>query len=322
MATKRSRRTKDGAKPGGRLLRRIFLDPDVRRKSLRWLAIGAAACVIAFGVHLGFDRLGRTVHGQAKYERRLILRWEDPPDWLLVPDNRHILDDLTRRAGLLDTDRLLDPQLAERMGKALSDPQAGWIESVDRVAMRPDGVVSVRCHFRRPAAWVRHGRCCYLVDKSGVRLPGRYEASDCIGSLLMTIDGVALGPPDVGQVWRGGDLACGLKVAALLGRQPFRHQIAGISVANHDGRRDRNRPHLELVTDRDGSRIWWGRPPDEEFGTEIRASQKVTLLETMYRQFGRIDMNRSYVNIMTWPDRIAMPAAHADSSAPKRLVRG
>jgi hypothetical protein len=138
---------------------------------------------------------------------------------------------------------------------------------------------------------------------------------------LLMIDGVAGAPPDIGYPWPGADVASGLRLSTLLGDKPFRHQIGSINVANHQGRRDRSRPHIELATDRKGSRIWWGRPPEDDFGTEISATQKLLLLETLYRQWGRIDMNRSYVNIMTWPDRVAMPAM-MQSSAQGRLLRG
>jgi hypothetical protein len=300
----------------------VLLRPQVRRPVLWGLAIGVVVGTAALGVCMAFDRMDTRVHALPKYDRSLTLRWEELPDWLQLADNRHILEELTDRVDLRDSDRLLDRRLAERIGKALADPSAGWVKSVDRITVQPNSSVSIKCHFRRPAAWVRHGRYYYLVDEESVRLPGRYEAAAAAGSVLLTIDGVGLSPPEVGQVWRGGDLASGLKLSAVLVNRAFRHQIAAIDVSNHDGRHDRNKPHLELTTDREGSRIWWGRPPDEEFGTEIRANQKITLLETLYRQWGRIDMNRAYVNVMTWPDRITMPAVPSETHSARRLVRG
>ena len=281
------------------------------------VALGLTLAVIIFGL----VRLNDYVHRMNTYDRPLTLEWVDLPDWLRMPDNRHVLDNLVRVVDLQPTDRLLDPHLAERIGSALSAPEVGWVRSVDRVRIRPTGVVTIKCQFRRPAAWVRHGKYCYLLDHEGTRLPGSYEVENCRASALLMIEGVANAPPPVGRHWPGADLASGLRLAALLVDKPFRHQIGSIIVANHDGRRDRSRPHIELATDRKGSRIWWGRPPEEDFGTEITASQKLLLLETIYRQWGRIDMNRSYVNIMTWPDRVAMPAL-MQSSAQSRLLRG
>jgi len=257
----------------------------------------------------------------AKFDRSLVLRWEDLPDWLQLSENRRILEDLTQRVPLCRSDRVMDGGLAERLGKALTDPAVGWIKSVDRISVRPNAVVSIKCQFRRPAAWIREGRFCYLVDREAYRLPGRYHVEECSNGALLVIEGVDSAAPEVGRAWRGGDLAAGLKLVELLASKPFRSQVAGVDVSNHDGRCDRNRPHLELITDRDGSRIWWGRPPGEEFGTEIVAAQKLVLLETLYRQHGRIDMNRAYVNIMTWPDRITMPAAPTHAATARRQLR-
>ena len=283
----------------------------LRSRSFRVLTGGMMLCAVAVGGYLGFGRLEQKAHAQERFDRELVLEWADLPEWLKLHDNRHILDGLTRRVDLRSTDRLLDEQLAGRLGRALSDPEVGWVRSVDRVVIYPDGVVSIRCQFREPVAWVCQGKFCYLVDWEGVRLPGRYEVADCEGSSLMIIDGVRMKPPDVGQAWRGADLSAGLKLAMKLRSHSFRHQVNRIMVDNYDGRVDRSRPHIELVTDRAGSRIWWGRAADEEFGTEISAEQKLTLLQTLYDQWGRIDLNRPYVNIMTWPDRIALPAEQA-----------
>lgn len=289
-----------------------------RRRTL-WQ--GATAGVIFGAVAFGLVRLNGYVHRMKSYDIALSLEWVDLPDWLRTPDNQHVLDSLVRAVGLKPTDRLLDPQLAARIGSSLSAPEIGWVRSVDRVRIEPSGVVAIKCQFRRPAAWVHYGKLCYLVDEQSIRLPGVYEVDDCRGNALLMIDGVAVGPPKVGQSWPGADLTSGLHLSALLGDKSFRQQISSINVSNYRGRRDRSRPHIELATDRKGSRIWWGRPPGEDFGTEITAAQKVLLLETIYRQWGRIDMNRSYVNVMTWPDRVAMPAV-MQSSAQSRLLRG
>lgn len=299
----------------------LTLDDETRKLLQRGGLWATVICALAIAIYAGFGRLSETVHAFDRYDRRLALEWVDLPDWLKLRDNRHILDSLTRQVDLRDDDRLLDPMLAERLGRSLSEPDVGWIKSVDRVTLRPNGVVSIRCQFRRPMAWVRHGMYCYLVDEEGARLPGRYDTTECRDSSLLMVIGVRAGPPSIGDVWRGADLSSGLRLVSLLAGNAFRHQIDSVAVLNHDGRLDHSRPHLELVTDRRGSRIWWGRPPDEEHGTEITAAQKITLLNSLYRQWGRIDMNRSYVNIMTWPDKVAMPAVKR-SPRPARLLRG
>lgn len=286
----------------------------------RWLILVACVAVPVM-LAVAFGRLERYVHALPRYDRPLVLKWVDLPDWLRVSENRHVLDALATTANLDARDRLLDTELAARIGESLSRPSAGWVRRVERIRIEPDGEVAIKCSFREPAAWVRRGDRAMLVDPEAVRLPGVYDTRDCRDGALLVIDGVEAPAPEVGSVWPGADVVAALRLSALIAGEPFRHQIAGVTVANHDGRRDRSRPHIELLTDVKSNRIWWGRAPGEEFGTEITASQKVTLLGTLYRQFGRVDMNRAYVNIMTWPDRVAMPAG-AEVEARSRLLRG
>lgn len=297
------------------------LEPEARLRLRRGVLWTMATCVLAVAIWATLGAMERKVHAHDRYDRSLTLKWVGLPDWLELEDNRHILDGLTRCAGLTTADRPLDAGLAERIGRALSQPHIGWIKATDSITVRPDGVVSVQCRFRRPSAWVRHGEYCYLVDDEGTRLPGRYNTAECRQSVLLMVEGVRNGPPDVGRAWRGGDLSSGLRLVALLKDRPFRKQVTSVVVANHDGRLDRSRPHLELATNRKNSRIWWGRSPNEEFGTEITAAQKITLLETLYNQWGRIDMNRAYVNIMTWPDKVSMPV-DSRPAKPTVLLRG
>lgn len=286
----------------------------------RWVAV--AACVLVPSLlYVGFGRMEGYVHGLPRYDRALMLKWEELPTWLRVPDNRHVLDSLARQVNLLSTDRLLDTSLSARLGSALADPRVGWVKSVERVRVEPSGEVSIKCRFRTPVAWVRHRHYGYIVDDEGVRLPGCYDIADCRGGSMLLIEGVASAPPEVGAAWEGADLASALKLSAMLSDRPFRHQVSSILVDNYRGRRDMSRPHIELATEQGESRIWWGRPPGEEFGTEISAQQKVTLMEAMYRQMGRIDAHRKYVDVMTWPDRVSMPAV-MQAPAQSRLLRG
>ncbi len=281
----------------------LFSDPlRTRRLALAGLVVG-----LIVGVVFGMGRLQAHVASLPRYDRVLALEWVDLPGWLRQPRNHHILETLTQRVHLTNDDRLLDDALAARLGSALLDPAIGWIKAVDRIIVRPDGVVTIRCLFREPAAWVLHKGYCYLVDAENVRLPGRYEPDDLDTNSLLTIHGVAAPPPDVGLSWPGTDLSSGIRLATLISERPFTHQVGRIIGTNHDGRQDRARPHLEIATDRPGSRIWWGRPPTEEFGTEISATQKLALLDKLYGSWGRIDLDRAYVDIRTHPDSVVLP---------------
>jgi hypothetical protein len=309
----------------GRLLAQFDSVPSQTRSwLLRSLLMTILAGAILTSIGMGLKRSEAFVRSFNQYDRPLVLEWIDLPDWLHLPENGHILDSLIARVDLRPTDRLFDPTLASRLGAALAAPDVGWVKSVERIQVRPDAVVAVTCRYRRPRAWVIPGpsrKLCYLIDAEGIRLPGRYEAADCKPSGLMTITGVHGKPPEVGQKWSAPDLAAGLKLVTLLSPRPFQGEITAISVANHDGRNDKNRSHIELITDPKGPHIWWGRPPDAEHGIEISAAQKVTLLETLYRQWGHLSVNRPYIDIRTWPDRVAMPLLIPETLQP-RILRG
>jgi len=297
------------------------VDGLTRAWLLRSTIITIALTAVIGATVWGLRKMERTVHAKDNFQQPLTLEWAELPEWLRMPENGHILDTLVARVNLQDSDRMLDPSLAGRIGTALAAPEVGWVKSLDRIDVRPDGVVSIKCAFREPRAWVKQGTSCYLIDAENVRLPGRYDAGDCQASALMTIIGVKGKPPSVGQRWNAPDLADASRLVTLLAAKSFREEIAAINVSNHDGRVDRSRPHIELVTAAKGSRIWWGLPPEQEHGKEISAAQKVTLLETLYRQWGRLSVNRPYIDIRTWPDRIAMPMAIPSSTQP-RVLRG
>lgn len=299
------------------------------RPWLRYSVRVATVLAIIFATGWGFAKMEQRVVSLERYQQPLYLEWELLPDWLQLPDNRHILDALARSVDLGECDRQLDSELASRIGTALARPSVGWVREVERVRVRSDGIVTVRCQFRRPAAWVRYGKSCYLVDEHRVRLPGRYQFNDSKGSGLITVLGTRTPPPAVGHVWDAADLSAGVLLVELLKDRPFRHQVTAVYVDNYNGREDAAKPYIELATDRKDSRVWWGRPPNEEFGREPTAAQKITLLESLYRRWGRIDMNRPYVSVTTWPDRVAMPKPMSaiDTSEPARhpgirLLRG
>lgn len=282
--------------------REFWTRPAVLSGSVKLVILGA---VIA-GLHWGLGRLEAHVHRLPQYRKVLALQWEDLPDLFQRPYNRHIIESLTRKADLRSADHLLDGELARRIATNLSDTGIGWIKSVDRVTVRPDGLVSIRCRFREPVAFVQHGDWCYLVDAESVLLPGKFRPDDCTATNLLTITGLRAGPPAVGQLWPGADLQSGLKLAALIDQRRFKEQVQYIVVSNHEGREDKTRPHIELATNHRGSRVWWGRPPFEEHGLETTAHQKLALLEWLYNEYGRIDLNRAYVDLRTHPNSVSM----------------
>ncbi len=281
----------------------------IRRGALVALIV---AVIGAFGV-IGLRRLEGHVHALNKFDRvQLWIYWEDCPFFLQDNQNAHILRSLEHEIALSASDTVLDGGLAQRVASSLSRPGIGWVRRVNRVVVRPDGRVSINCDFREPAAYVEAGKStCYLVDSEGVRLPGKYAIEDCESSSLLMIRGVQEPEPNVGQAWLGEDLSSGLRLVSLLYQQPFRDQVASINVENFGGRVSPRQPHLVMATNRPGSRIWWGLPPDDERGIENSARQKLALLQQLYSETGRIDINQPFVDIRTYPNSVSIPHAPA-----------
>jgi hypothetical protein len=312
-----SRRKKaDSESVAGRWTDRVspLLGEIVRRGGLRLALLVTIAAALVFGLK-ALEGFNRTLPRDAPTPT---VHWVGLPEWLVLEANRYILEDLETACALSPVDRVLDSTLARRIAENLAERGRGWVADVERVEIHPNGIVAVQCRFRRPLAWVQHGDACYLIAEDGVRLPGRYLPSDASQSGLMIIRGVSGPVPPVGSPWPGADAKAGVRVVEACYTKAFRQQITAVAVDNYGGRLARRRPHIELVTNRPGRRIWWGRAPGEEDGFEISAAQKLVLLESLYLQWGRVDMDRPYVSVMTWPDRVVLPVT---SDAEEILAR-
>jgi hypothetical protein len=174
-----------------------------------------------------------------------------------------------------------------------------WVKKVNRVHRFSDGRVEIDCSYRNPVAMVRTTGGMLLVDDEGVLLPGRYAPD----SNLLAIEGVEMPPPDPGQRWDAPELRAGLDLVQIFGKERFASQITGVSVGNYRGRQDRRAAHIELATDREGSRIIWGSAPGEEI-EENTLEQKVKLLRSNFKQYGHVDANHGVIDVSIYPDRI------------------
>lgn len=305
-STKGKKKKKNDESPLSKGIAYVLSEDSAALRRGALVAIIVAA-VGAAGV-LGLRRLEGHVHALNQFERvQLWVYWEDCPTFLQSSANAHILQALENEIALTASDTVLDEGLAKRVAKALSQPRIGWVKRVKRVIVRPDGRISILCDFREPAAYVAMGRTCYLVDNEGVRLPGEYAVEDCETSALLMIRGVAEPQPDVGRHWNGDDLSSGLRLVSMLYQQPFRDQVTSINVENFGGRISPRQPHLVMATNRPGSRIWWGRPPNDENGIENTARQKLALLQQLYSEYGRIDINQPFIDVRTYPNSVSIP---------------
>lgn len=178
-----------------------------------------------------------------------------------------------------------------------------WVQTVERVSTAEPGVIVATCTYRQPIALVQQQEYFFMVDEYGIRLPGQYGYQP--GWPL--IQGVEQGLPQAGEVWPGEDIAAGLRLVNLLLSKPYREQVVAVLLHNYGGRRDPARCHVELVTDRNASRILWGSAPGEEL-EENTAAQKLSILFGNYREHGRIDAYHPTIDISVFPDRFIIPA--------------
>lgn len=230
------------------------------------------------------------------------LHWVDLPAWLADPAQRAVLADIERGADLFPDDDPHAPDLCARVYAGLD--RSPWVRKVERVSKQPDGIVHVRAVFRKPLAMVVAKGIAYLVDETGTRLPGVMKADFIRREDGLALTGVRAPVPPVGAIWRGRDLAAGLKLvqflnrAAASGRLACRPYLQTVDVAEF---RPGGGP-LRIKTIYPGSYVYWGLPPGEEFDIESTAERKLAMLATLNPRGGEFP-NAERIDVRD-PDRI------------------
>lgn len=209
--------------------------------------------------------------------------------------------DLKRSAEDLLEDDWTRPDLCKVIAERLA--KVGWVADINYVRRTGTGRFEVSGRYRSPTAMVQQDDRFYLVDQHAVRLPGLYHYDDS----WLLIQGVEQAAPGSGMVWPGGDVRTGLAVIDALGGRDFLSQITAVLVDNVAGRRERNRTHVELATDRAGGRIRWGSAPGFEI-EETSVAEKLAILTENYRQTGRVDAGHPVIDISLYADRFTIPA--------------
>ncbi len=190
--------------------------------------------------------------------------------------------------------------MCQSVAEAIGD--VGWIAKIDSVRRLPAGRFEIRATYRVPEALVQLEEYFLLVDRAGVRLPGRYSYDPT----WPIVQGVAASPPIPGSSWSGDDLRAGLDVIHELSNESFAHQLTGVLVGNFGGRGDPRASHIELATDRAGGRIRWGSAPGFE-QEENLVAHKLTILRNNFQRTGRLDGGYPVIDISTFADRFTVP---------------
>lgn len=168
----------------------------------------------------------------------------------------------------------------------------GWFSTVRQVRRSGVGVVEIDADFVEPFTMIRDVEGSHLVTESGILLPLQFPVT---GKLKRqpVITGVRFARPwQPGERWEGSDITAALALAKMLEGHEWTEQIVEIDVSEF-----MQTESLWLTTDQ-GARILWGRPPGEERGREVPALQKLSYLEKMYGDSGRVDRNLRQLDLV------------------------
>jgi len=276
---------------------RRSMDPARRRHVLAMVGMG-----IAFGVLLvsGQYALGRL---ETHVNQKLVQRSKPSLVFADLPDRLAIFAEADLRGGAVDLLQgdWMAPERCQQIAERLAG--VGWVAKIKAVRRQTGGRFEVSCAYRTPAAMVQSGEHCYLIDRTGTRLPGIYVYDPS----WPLIQGVSERPSPPGTLWPGRDVIAGLAVIDRIKSAPFAAQITAVDVTNFAGRTDGRRTHIELVTDRAGGRIRWGSAPGMEL-EENTVPQKIAILTQNLLQTGRADAGNAVIDVSVYPDRFTIPA--------------
>jgi hypothetical protein len=225
-----------------------------------------------------------------------------------------------RRSDLPAEVSLLDPTLPLTLGQAFA--QHPWIARVIEVRNEYPASVTVRVEYRHPVAVVQVKSGVYPVDGSGVLLPpGDFQPADV--EKLIPVRGVTTTPyaPE-GRPWSDPAVLAAADLARYLGPRWKDLQLTAIIApppASADTAPDEIPLELETAG---GSRILWGRTPDNQRPGELTGLQKLGRLEKYLAEFGRYDSPTGpyEIDIRHW-EEISRRPLEATSTAIRRSER-
>lgn len=220
------------------------------------------------------------------------LEFISKPDWVKGPIERQLKNFgwAGEKISLLDTDA------AKKVAAALSaNPMVKEVKSVER--QFPDRV-RVKMELREPVALVLRGNRYYMVDAEGTRLPGEFPSKSAVGLDLILVVYVRSTPPPAGKIWDDPAVVEASRLAGFLkghGDLVEKARITAIDSSNIGGRRSPREPEITLLT-ADHTKIFWGRSVYTHNVTELSAEDKISNLEKVIEETGRL-ADKEYVDL-------------------------
>jgi len=221
--------------------------------------------------------------------------FQNPPVWLdetllLVLQDAarvHLSETAVGREGLINT----------------SDAMAatGWFRKVNQVRWVSDTHAIVDATFLIPYAVVRDVQGKVLIDAQGRCLPTRDGIIVNPKYHFITIENTLHARPQrPGLQWNGNDILSALKVLHLIYNKPWALEIKTLDLGTWP-----SDSSISFTTNTP-SRLKWGSAPNEERGLEALADDKITRLDWLHTNFGRIDKGISAEFDLTNPAEVTI----------------
>lgn len=204
------------------------------------------------------------------------------PPWI----HTDIRAEVFRDASLDGPMSILDHDLVARIAQAFS--LHPWIAKVRSVTKHHPALVRVELDYRRPVCMVQISGGLLPVDAEGVVLPsGDFSPVEASRYPRLTgTDTVPLGP--VGTRWGDPRVVGAAAIAAAFDGDWQTLGLDKIVAAGPSAPGRLDQSTYELFT-RGGTRILWGRSPDDDLGGEPPSVEKVASLKQYAHDHGTLD---------------------------------
>ena len=285
------------------------------------------------GLILFIGLLGAALFFDRRYVEQKLVIAKQPPKVMLknrpVWMSDFLADQIARVARPAVAHSAFDHQLlVDTVEMLRANP---WIREVKQVrrafANQPGDTLEVDCEYRAPVALVHWKDYYWLVDGDGVKLPEAFGQENLPRIMfgqnkqmnIRVIEGVRQAPPESGAKWVGEDLRAGLELVKLLYGRTYAEEIEKVDVTNYALRVNSRGPQLVLGT-RYGTQVWWGQPINSaDFFVELTPAQKLACMESIVREYGRVDNKCRWVDIRF--DTVTYPPSEKAQTAATEIQR-
>lgn len=249
------------------------------------VAMPLAVVVIAvIGLYVGWRTLGPAILGDRRHLITAELVEVTPqPEWIRANVKAEVLES----NGLLGKSAL-DPQVTVNMARAFG--VHSWVAQVKRVRKAYPARLFVELDYRRPVGMVMvrrddGGSGVIPVDERGVVLPTEdFIDDDQGGTRIKDYLRISVGDTrhhgPTGTLWGDDRVSAAAKLATFLSDSYRECGIQRIELSEESTGRRAEDLLFELV-DRHDRRYVWGHLPGNESSQELRATEKLELLQLL-----------------------------------------